>query len=76
MERSQERFCGVVTGLFDYANSGGGTGHAVAIVGLFDIAENRPAVAASPRGPAARPDVIRGRVPDPSAPEVPSAWME
>lgn len=41
--RSRARFCGVVTGKFDYSNSGGGTGHAVEIVGMFDLPENHPA---------------------------------
>ena len=35
------RFCGVVTGKYDYHNSGGGMGHAVQIVGMFDLPENR-----------------------------------
>jgi hypothetical protein len=37
---SHGRVCGVVTGVFDYSNSGGGVGHAVQLVGMFDIAEN------------------------------------
>jgi hypothetical protein len=37
---SWARFCGVVTGLYDYANSAGGTTHAVAIVGMFDLPAN------------------------------------
>lgn len=40
VQSSWARFCGVVTGLFDYANSGGGTGHAVSIVGMFDLPSN------------------------------------
>jgi hypothetical protein len=32
--------CGLVTGNFDYSNSAGGTGHAVEIVGMFDLPEN------------------------------------
>lgn len=35
------RFCGVLTELYDYRNSGGGTGHAVTVVGMFDLPENR-----------------------------------
>lgn len=35
------RFCGVVTGLFSYRNSGGGVGHAVEVVGMFDLPSNR-----------------------------------
>jgi hypothetical protein len=42
VEQSWARFCGVVTGKYDYANSAGGTGHAVSIVGMFDLPENRP----------------------------------
>ncbi|MBA3538258.1 MAG: hypothetical protein H0T79_01395 [Deltaproteobacteria bacterium] len=41
VQRSQARFCGVVTGTYDYSNSGGGTGHAVAVVGMFDLASNK-----------------------------------
>ena len=39
--RSQARLCGVVTGKYDYANSGGGMGHAINVVGVFDLPENR-----------------------------------
>lgn len=35
------KYCGIVTGTYDYKNSGGGTGHAVDIVGMFDLPENR-----------------------------------
>lgn len=42
VERSGARFCGVVTGRYDYQNSGGGVSHAVQMVGMFDIAENNP----------------------------------
>jgi hypothetical protein len=38
---SRARFCGVVIGRYSYSNSGGGTTHAVQLVGVFDIAENR-----------------------------------
>jgi hypothetical protein len=38
--QSRARLCGVVTGRFDYSNSAGGTGHAVKIVGMFDLPEN------------------------------------
>jgi hypothetical protein len=31
----------VVTGKYSYANSGGGTGHAVTLVGVFDLPENK-----------------------------------
>lgn len=39
--RSRARFCGVVIGTYDYENSGGGVGHAIALVGMFDLKENR-----------------------------------
>lgn len=39
--QSHAKFCGVVTGKYDYSNSGGGVGHAVQIVGMFDLPENR-----------------------------------
>jgi hypothetical protein len=41
VQRSYARFCGFVTGKFDYSNSGGGTGHAVDMVGMFDLPQNR-----------------------------------
>lgn len=37
------RFCGVVIGAYDYRNSVGGTDHAVQLVGMFDLPENRAA---------------------------------
>lgn len=40
--QSYGRFCGLVTGKYDYSNSVGGTGHAVAMVGMFDLPENKP----------------------------------
>jgi hypothetical protein len=39
--QSWGKLCGAVVGTYDYPNSGGGTGHAVAIVGMFDLPENR-----------------------------------
>lgn len=39
---SAAKFCGVVTGRYTYANSGGGTSHAVSMVGMFDLPENNP----------------------------------
>ena len=39
--QSPGRICGVVTGKFDYNNSAGGVGHAVDLVGMFDLPENR-----------------------------------
>jgi hypothetical protein len=41
VERSYARLCGVATGTYDYPNSGGGTGHAIKIVGMFDLAANK-----------------------------------
>jgi len=43
VERSRARICGVVTGKYSYSNSGGGTGHTVQVVGMFDIVENHSA---------------------------------
>ena len=37
---SHANLCGVVTGNHEYANSAGGTGHAVMIVGMFELPEN------------------------------------
>lgn len=42
VEQSWARMCGVIAGTYDYSNSGGGTGHAVSIVGMFDLPENKP----------------------------------
>lgn len=39
--KSNARFCGIVTSKFDYPNSAGGTGHAIKIVGMFDLPENK-----------------------------------
>lgn len=55
--QSHGRICGVVTGKYDYSNSAGGVGHAVAVVGMFDLPENRngappAAKAAPPSSPA------------------------
>lgn len=41
VERSAGRICGVVTGKESYSNSGGGVTHAVRLVGMFDLPENR-----------------------------------
>ena len=35
------RFCGIVVGTYTYSNSGGGTGHAVDVVGMWDLKENK-----------------------------------
>ena len=40
VEDSYARFCGIATGKFDYPNSVGGTGHAIELVGMFDLPEN------------------------------------
>lgn len=39
--QSQARLCGFVTGKYDYSNSGGGTGHAIKVVGMFDLPANK-----------------------------------
>jgi len=41
LEDSYARICGTVTGQYTYHNSGGGVGHAVQVVGMFDLAANR-----------------------------------
>lgn len=38
---SQAKFCGIVTGKNDYQNSNGGVAHAVHLVGMFDLPENK-----------------------------------
>jgi hypothetical protein len=51
VEESWARFCGVVTGLYSFSNLAGGTTISVAIVGMFDLPENRnvaPTVIARP----------------------------
>jgi len=59
---SWARFCGVVTGLFDFANSGGGTTHAVTVVGMFDLPENKaqqaPRAQVTRATPPLRPNAI------------------
>ena len=40
VERSRARFCGFVTGRYSYSNSGGGSSHAVQMVGMFKLPEN------------------------------------
>ncbi|HJN77236.1 MAG TPA: hypothetical protein QGF58_25145 [Myxococcota bacterium] len=35
------RFCGFVTGKYSYANSGGGTSHAVSIIGMYELPSNK-----------------------------------
>jgi|APLak6261679142_1056127.scaffolds.fasta_scaffold00108_39 hypothetical protein len=46
--RSWGRVCGVVIGKYQYSNSGGGTGHAVQLVGMFDLPENRAGERSAP----------------------------
>jgi len=43
VEQRRARLCGVVVGAYNYGNSGGGTGHAVAVVGMFDLPQNTAA---------------------------------
>ena len=40
VDGSKARLCGVVTGTFSYDNSGGGTTHAVSVVGMFKLPAN------------------------------------
>lgn len=46
VSRSNARFCGVVAGRYSYENSGGGSTHGIAMVGMFDLPENKPATPA------------------------------
>lgn len=41
VEGSKATFCGVLVGKWDYPNSGGGTTHALRLVGMFDLPANR-----------------------------------
>lgn len=41
VEGSAGRFCGYITGQYDYNNSAGGTAHAVDMVRMFDLPENK-----------------------------------
>lgn len=41
VQSSDARFCGVVTGQYNYDNSIGGVTHAVEMVGMFDLPENK-----------------------------------
>lgn len=43
VENSRARFCGISTGRYTYSNSGGGTTHAIQLVGMFDLPANRRA---------------------------------
>lgn len=38
---SKAKFCGIITGKNDYSNSQGGAAHAVHLIGMFDLPENR-----------------------------------
>ena len=42
VKNSYANFCGVTTGTYSYSNSGGGMTHAVFLVGMFELAENKP----------------------------------
>ena len=54
VEGSRARLCGVVTGRYSYSNTGNGTTHAVKVVGVFDLAENRSAGTSAPARRRAR----------------------
>ncbi len=41
VQNSPARICGVATGKFDYSNSAGGTGHAIKVVGMFELPQNQ-----------------------------------
>ena len=53
VEDSRARFCGVVTGRHQFPNVGGGTTLSIAMVGMFDLPENKPPSTAN----APRPEV-------------------
>lgn len=55
VKSSPARFCGVVIGKWDYTNSGGGTGHAVQVVGMFDLPENKKVAVTGVATAAPRP---------------------
>lgn len=38
---SRAKFCGIITGKNDYSNSQGGSAHAVHLVGMFDLLDNK-----------------------------------
>ena len=61
VEKSVARICGVVTGTESYSNSAGGVSHAVFVVGMFDLAENRQM--ASTPAPAGAPQAVAGSKP-------------
>jgi hypothetical protein len=44
VENNRAAFCGFVTGIYDYHNSGGGAGHAVELVGHFRLPENKRSI--------------------------------
>jgi len=50
VQRSVARICGVVTGTETYSNSSGGVTHAVFVVGMFDLPENRQVATTSATG--------------------------
>jgi hypothetical protein len=72
VESSSARFCGVAIGKYDYTNSMGGAGHAVAAVGMFDLPENRkPGATAMESTHATAPDRPSSS-PPPSSPGGPT----
>ena len=59
VENHGAKFCGFVTGLYDYNNSSGGAGHAVEAVGYFQLPENKrsPAIITAPVPEAPSPNL-------------------
>jgi hypothetical protein len=47
VEGDRGRLCGVTSGRYSYSNAGGGTTHAVQLVGMFDLPSNRGGAARS-----------------------------
>jgi hypothetical protein len=60
---SWARFCGVVTGIYNFTNRMNGTTESVAIVGMFDLPENRGATAPSRPLPTRHVVVVPGTAP-------------
>jgi hypothetical protein len=41
VQGSSAKFCGIITGKNDYGNSNGGVAHAIHLIGMFDLPENK-----------------------------------
>jgi hypothetical protein len=74
VEGSGARICGIVTGKYSYSNAGGGTTHAVYLVGMFDIPQNKPAPVPAPRAAAPARRVAEADQPAPA--EAEPDWLQ